>query len=337
MADDDGERVRRSRRDRQLTFLDVCSGGGGLALGLEQAGFDPVMLIDSRKEACDSLRLNRPEWDVHQVDLKEFDPVNHQQVYDVDLLSAGLPRVRAAASVNSPLGSDAELALVRATTFLVHAVRPQAVLIENMAELVNDEKYRATRDFVAAELEHLGYRGRWFVMNAADHRVPQDRRQGIFVALKGDRIDAFEEPPRVLEPPITVGQALGGSMAARGWPQAAEWADYADRLAPTLVGGSWDRGGPDLGPSGTKNAWERLGVNGNSLANEVPGPDYRWRSDLERSQLVKLTVDQTALLQGFPADWRFVGGKTKGYRQIGNASPPPVACALGEALRKVLL
>lgn len=337
MVENDGDQAWRLRQERPLSFLDVCSGAGGLALGLEQAGFEPVMLIDDRDVACNSLRLNRPDWDVRQVDLLEFDPVHDQQVYDVDLLSAGLPRVRAAASVRSPLGSDAEIALIRATIMLMHAVQPQALLIENMAGLVEDDKYRETREFVTTELEHLGYRGRWFVMNAADHRVPQDRRQGILVALKSNRIEAFEEPARVLEPPITVGDALRDSMAARGWSQAAEWAAHANRLAPTLVGGSWNRGGADLGPSGTKRAWERLGVNGGSLADEVPGPDYRWRPDLERSQLVRLTVDQTARLQGFPPDWRFAGGKTARYRQIGNASPPPVARALGEALRKVLV
>ncbi|WIV60600.1 DNA cytosine methyltransferase [Amycolatopsis nalaikhensis] len=333
---DDNDQALTFHPERRLKFLDVCSGAGGLALGLEQAGFEPVMLIDNRGVACDTLRQNRPEWDVRQLDLLEFDPVHDQHVYDVDLLSAGLPRVRAAASVNRPSGSDVEIALIRATIMLMHAVQPKALLIENMAELADDDKYRLTREFVTTELAHLGYRGRWFVMNAADHRVPQDRRQGIFVALKDDRIDAFEEPARVLEPPVTVGEALRDSMAARGWPQAAEWAAHADRLAPTLVGGSWNRGGGDLGPSGTKAAWQRLGVNGGSLADEAPGPDYRWRPDLDRSELVRLTVDQAARLQGFPSDWRLAGGKTARYRQVGNASPPPVARALGDALRNVL-
>ncbi|WP_370968808.1 DNA cytosine methyltransferase [Amycolatopsis sp. cg9] len=334
--DTDGDQGRAHHGDRRFGFLDVCAGAGGLALGLEQAGFDPLLLIDNREVACDTLNLNRPDWDVRRVDLLEFDPVHDQQVYDIDLLSAGLPRVPAAASVNGPADSEVEIALIRATIMLMHAVQPKALLLENMAELADRDRYQPTRDFVMAEVEHLGYHGRWFVLNAADHRVPQDRRQGIFVALKGDRMDAFEEPARVLEPPVTVGDALGESMGARGWPQAAEWAAHADRLAPTLVGGSWNRGGGDLGPSGTKAAWQRMGVNGGSLADEVPGPGYRWRPDLERSQLVRLTVEQTARLQGFPPDWRFAGRKTARYRQVGNASPPPVARALGMALRKAL-
>ncbi|WP_284742860.1 DNA cytosine methyltransferase [Amycolatopsis sp. RTGN1] len=337
MVGTEGDQACVPLEESRLGFLDVCAGAGGLALGLEQAGFDPVLLIDNREVACDTLRLNRPGWDVRQVDLLDFDPVDDQQVYDVDLLSAGLPRVPAAAAVNSPSDIDDEIALIRATIMLMHAVQPKALLLENMAELVDRERYQPTRDFISTELKHLGYHGRWFVMNAADHRVPQDRRQGIFIALKGDRMDAFDEPARVLEPPITVGDALGESMAVRGWPQAAEWAAHANRLAPTLVGGSWNRGGGDLGPSGTKTAWQRLGVNGSSLADEVPGPDYRWRPDLDRSQLVRLTVDQTARLQGFPPDWRFAGRKTARYRQVGNAAPPAVARALGRALRKALL
>lgn len=334
---DEGSRAQALGGARRLRLLDVCSGAGGLALGLEQAGFDPVMLIDNLPFACETLRLNRPGWDIREVDLIEFDPVDAKQVYDVDLLSAGLPRVSAAAAANRPSGNNDEIELIRATIMLMHAVQPRALLIENMAKLVEDDEHQGIRDFVEEELAHLGYRGRWFVMNAADYRVPQDRRQGIFVAMKGDAIDAFEEPARVLEPPITVGDALRASMASRGWAQADEWADYANRIAPTLVGGSWNRGGGDLGPTGTKNAWARMGVNGGSLADELPGPEYRWRPDLVRSELVRLTVDQVAHLQGFPPDWKFAGGKTARYRQVGNASPPPVARALGEALRKVLL
>ncbi|MFI7675605.1 DNA cytosine methyltransferase [Actinophytocola sp. NPDC049390] len=315
--------------------MDVCSGAGGLALGLEQAGFEPVLLLDILEVACESLKLNRPEWDVRQLELRAFNPVDEQQVYDVDLLSAGLPRVQAAA-VGRSRGSAEEVELLEATIMLMHGMRPRALLIENLADLVEKDRFRSARDFVEAELEHLGYRYTWFVVNAADYGVPQDRRQGMLVALEGDLMDNFAQPPRIMEPPVTVGDALGESMAARGWTQAHEWALHADRIAPTLVGGSWSRGGGDLGPSGTKKAWQRMGVNGGSIADEVPGPEYSWRPDLAQADLVRLTVDQAARLQGFPPDWKFVGRKTARYRQVGNASPPPVGRAVGEALRSAL-
>ncbi|MGH9198924.1 MAG: DNA cytosine methyltransferase, partial [Acidimicrobiia bacterium] len=77
-----------------------------------------------------------------------------------------------------------------------------------------------------------------------------------------------------------------------------------------------------------RKAWAEFGVEGKSLANEPPGPVHEGP--------VRLTVTMTALLQGFPSQWRFAGGKTHGYRQIGNAFPPPVAKAVGAAIRRAL-
>ncbi|CAL9530173.1 hypothetical protein SUDANB37_04042 [Streptomyces sp. enrichment culture] len=320
----------------RLRSFEVCAGGGGLALGLERAGFDPVLLVDNRTIACETLRVNRPGWKVLVGDLLDFAPEEHREVYDVDLLAAGLPRVKATAAINRDRGSDREIEVLKATIMLVHGVQPRALLIENVPALVTKDAYAPVREFIAEELTHLGYRHEWFVVNAADHRVPQDRDQGVLVAFKGDAMDGFRVPPRVVEPPITVGAALGASMAARGWPQAEEWAAQADRVAPTLVGGSWDRGGPDLGPTGSKRAWARMGVDGATVADEVPGPDFHWDPELGRAGMMALTVEQAARLQGFPSDWRFVGGKTARYRQVGHASPPPVAHALGLAVRAAL-
>lgn len=49
-----------------------------------------------------------------------------------------------------------------------------------------------------------------------------------------------------------------------------------------------------------------------------------------------LTVEQAAIIQGFPKDWIFDGGKTAQYRQVGNAFPPPVAEAVGRSIMDVL-
>ncbi|MFJ9915220.1 DNA cytosine methyltransferase [Actinacidiphila glaucinigra] len=319
----------------RLRSVEVCAGAGGLALGLEQAGFDPVLLLDNRPVACETLRLNRPGWDVLETDVIDFDPVEHQQTYDVDLLSAGLPRVRAAASMGRT-DSDVELEVLKATILLMHGVRPRALLIENVPNLVVDAEYQPIRDYVEAELSHLGYGYRWFVVNAMDHRVPQDRKQGILVALQGTAIDAFVAPVSDGSPPITVGAALRDSMGSRGWSGAERWAAQADRVAPTLVGGSWNRGGPDLGPTGSKKAWARMGVDGGTVADEVPGPDFRWDPALGRPGMMALTVGQAARIQGFPSSWTFAGGKTVRYRQVGHASPPPVGRALGLAVREAL-
>ncbi|MFG2295356.1 DNA cytosine methyltransferase [Streptomyces sp. NPDC048603] len=323
------------REPGRLRSLDVCSGAGGLALGLERAGFDPVLLVDDRDVACETLRSNRPGWSVHEGDLLAFDPSEHTRTYDVDLLSAGLPRVKATATVNRK-DSEAEVRLLQATIWLLHGVQPRALLIENVPHLVRRADYEPLRDYIAEELAHLGYRHRWFVVNAADFGVPQIRLQGILVAFKGDALDAFVEPSPTVKEHRTVGEALGRSMATRGWADAERWARQADEPARTIVGGSWDRGGGDLGPRGTKTAWERMGVYGGSIADAVPDRSFVWDPGLGREGLVRLTTEQTAILQGFPEDWAFAGRKTARYRQIGHASPPPVGQALGAAIAAAL-
>ncbi|TJZ52843.1 DNA cytosine methyltransferase [Streptomyces piniterrae] len=319
----------------ELRFVDVCAGAGGLALGLEHAGFEPVLLLDRKPVTCDTLRTNRPGWQVLEADLLDFAPTRYQETYDVDLLSAGLPRVRSSATV-ARVGTEAELRLLEATVYLVHAVRPRALLVENVPGLVNAPEFEPIRDFIRKELDHLGYRFRWFVLNAADFGVPQDRRQGVLVALRERYFDAFHPPEPTVRRHVSVGRALRRSMTLGGWRDADRWAAQALAVAPTLVGGSDGRGGADLGPTGTKRAWARMGVDGGTVADDVPGPDFVWAPETGRHGMVRITTEQAALLQGFPSDWAFAGSKTARYRQIGHASPPPVGRALGLAIRAAL-
>ncbi|GGV31622.1 hypothetical protein GCM10010277_15440 [Streptomyces longisporoflavus] len=325
---------------RRLTSLELCAGAGGLALGLEYAGFDPALLIDHRPVALDTLRLNRPGWRLREEDLSTLDPqslAREQPLLRLDLISGGLPRVKAAAAVSRERGNDHELAVLRATLDLTRILRPRALLIENVPDLITSETYAPLRDHIQQELAASGYTPLWFVLNAAHYGVPQFRKQGILLAFaSAEAANAFRIPPRSPEPAATVGQALGPSMAARGWAGVAEWMALATEVAPTLVGGSWDRGGADLGPTGSKRAWARMGVDGGTVANEVPDPDFVWNPTRGRDGMMALTVEQAALLQGFPKDWVFAGRKTARYRQVGHASPPPVGEALGRAIYAAL-
>ena len=110
----------------------------------------------------------------------------------------------------------------------------------------------------------------------------------------------------------------------------------ADGISPTIVGGSWDRGGGDLGPQGSVRAWAKFGVNGRALADDMPSAEFVWDPSRGADHMLKLTVDQVAALQGFPPHWTFEGRKTARYRQVGNATPPPFAHALGLAMRSAL-
>lgn len=319
----------------RLTSLEICAGAGGLTMGLDAAGFDPVALVERNRHACDTLRTNRLGWRVLEMDLRDFVAQEHPYTYDVDLLAAGLPRVKSPAA-GRRIEDLYERELLEAAVWLVAEVRPRAVLIENVPALVSDDAFTGIREFVRLELEHLGYALHWRTINARDFGIAQDRRMGLLVALQPESAGRFRWPEPLRTPPPTVGAVLWKSMAARGWPGAVAWATRADRLAPAIVGGSERRGGADLGPTGTKKAWARMGVNGGGIGDEVPGADYQWDPNGDVMNLPKLTVEQVALLQGFPPHWRLQGGKTARYRQLGHATPPPVARALGERIATAL-
>lgn len=313
---------------RNYTSLEICAGAGGLALGLERAGFHPVMLFDEDAHACATLLENRPEWDVGRLDLFEFVGCEHPQVLDVDLLAGGLPRPRAGRPVSERRDP------LRAAVWLATEVRPRAIMLENTPGLVTDEGFADVREFVEDELGANGYECVWKVLDAQDFGVPQRRPHGVLVAIGSENMARFEWPEPTGGAP-SVGDVLWRSMASRGWAGAHEWRLRANEIAPTIVGGSKDRGGADLGPTGSKNTWARLGVNGGSIADNVPGPDFQMTPEAapkDRSGLPKLTVEQVALLQGFPPGWRITGRKTARYRQVGHAIPPPLAEAVGRRI-----
>lgn len=320
--------------DLSFNSLEICAGAGGQALGLERAGFEPVLLIDNDPDACSTLFANRPRWKVLQTDLKDFVGAEHEGVLDVDLLSAGVPSTPYSVAGHQR-GIHDDRDLVRASIFLTMEIKPRVLMIENTPALLTAPKFAETRSFVEQELQHLGYQMNWRILDAQHFGVPQTRRSSVLVAMRPSDFARFEWPtPHGAAP--TVGEALRDSMASRGWAGADEWAKIANRVAPTIVGGSKNHGGADLGPSRTKLAWAELGVNGGSLDNDVPGPDFVMQPERGRQGLPKLTIPQVARVQGFSDDWIFTGKKTPKYKQVAQAFPPPVAAAVGRQIAHAL-
>lgn len=322
-------------RHGRFTSLEVCAGMGGQALGLEQAGFDPVLLIDNNERVCKTLKLNRRKWDVRCRDVRSFDPSREigtarERYNEVDLLSGGLPRIKSAAQIAR--GDDAEeREVLRAVVSLAVMLRPRIVLLENLDALVVSEKFAAERAWIEDQLISVGYRLHWNVLDAVDFGVPQYRKSGFLVGLSETVPAEFKWPQPVSDPPPTVGEVLFESMASRGWNGAKRWAEErANRPGPALIGGSDRRGGADLGPSGSKQAWLGVGVDGGSLSNDAPDPDF------PEDGTPKINIRQAALLQRIPNDWLIFGGKTAVYRQIGHAMPPPLAKAVGIMLAAAL-
>ncbi|MCP2039533.1 DNA (cytosine-5)-methyltransferase 1 [Neisseria sp. HSC-16F19] len=307
----------------QFSSLEICAGAGGQALGLEQAGFRHVALVEIEPPACQTLRVNRPEWNVIEADVRLFDGSRYQ---GVDLLAGGVP-CPPFSKAGKQLGADDERDLFPEALRLAQEIRPKAVMLENVRGLL-DPKFDAYRDAITRQFAQLGYVGDWKLLYAADFGVSQLRPRVIFVALQAEFAPYFSWPEPMPEAPPTVGELLLDLMAQDGWPQAHQWHLGANQIAPTLVGGSKKHGGADLGPTRSKRAWAELGVDGSGLWDKPPTADF--------DGMPRLTARMAARIQGFPDDWQFAGKKTPAYRQIGNAFPPPVARAVGAQIIKAL-
>lgn len=302
-----------------FTSVELCAGAGGQALGLEQGGFGHSALIEIEPAACQTLRLNRPEWNVIEGDIKTFDGRPYQ---GVDLVAGGVP-CPPFSKAGKQLGDQDERDLFPEAIRLVDEIRPRAVMLENVRGLL-DAVFEDYRCKVENQLKKLGYIPGWRLHNASDYGVSQLRPRVIFVGIRKDLTDHFSWPdPLGIQPP-TVGELLRDLMAENGWRGVNRWVEQANAIAPTLVGGSKKHGGPDLGPTRAKRAWAALGVDGMGLWDAAPGPDFEG--------MPRLTTRMTARIQGFPDAWQIFGRKTAAYRQIGNAFPPPVAAAVARQL-----
>ena len=318
-------KLRESTKRRNLTAMqpsvvEICAGGGGQALGLEQAGFELAAAIEIDEAACETLRINRPQWTVIQGDVRT---ISGRRFRGTTLLAGGVP-CPPFSIAGKQNGRDDKRDLFPAALRLVREIKPQAVLLENVRGFAT-RRFDSYRDELMRELAMLGLESDWHVLNARDFGVPQLRRRWVLVALRPEAMAKFTWPVGERRAP-TVGKTLLPLMSSRKWPGAAEWAEKADLPAPTIVGGSKKHGGPDLGPTRAKRAWADLAVDGMGIANAPPGREF------PADGMPRLTTEMVSLVQGFPAEWRFAGLKTAAYRQVGNAFPPPVARAVGESL-----
>ncbi|MEX8546576.1 MAG: DNA cytosine methyltransferase [Mucilaginibacter sp.] len=308
----------------EFTSIEICAGAGGQAIGLEQAGFEHLALVEIEPVACETLRLNRPNWNIINQDVKEF---SAKQYSNVDLLAGGVP-CPPFSIAGKQLGHLDERDLFPEALRLVKECSPKAVMLENVRGIL-DIKFKEYRRQILNEFYKMGYQCDWKLFNAADYGVSQLRRRAILVALKKEYFDFFEWPAKNDKPPLTVGELLHEHMAASGWENVDNWKLAANNIAPTLVGGSKKHGGADLGPTRAKQSWALLGVDGKGLADAPPVNGS--------IAMPKLTVKMAALIQGFPKEWDFAGKKTSAYRQVGNAFPAPVAKAIGLSIKKAFI
>lgn len=320
----------------ELRVLEICAGAGGQALGLERAGFEHELAVELDVNAFNTLRHNRPAWNVALGDVadpsvwrpSQYSPSSRGA--PIDLVAGGVPCPPFSVA-GKQLGARDERDLFAWAVEQTAVIQPRAILLENVRGL-SMPRFAGYRQHVLERFRELGYLAEWRLLQASDFGVPQLRPRFVLVGMRPEDFVHFHWPKPQARPK-TVGEVLLPLMSANGWRGAQDWAAKADHIGPTIVGGSKKHGGADLGPTRAKRAWAALGVDGHGVANDAPQEHDAFEIG------PKLTTSMVARLQGWDSEefgWEFTGKKTSIYRQIGNAFPPPVAKALGFSLAAAL-
>ncbi|MFC4913726.1 DNA cytosine methyltransferase [Actinomadura gamaensis] len=334
--------------DNPLEVVEICAGAGGQSLGLERAGFRHRLAVELDGHAARTLRHNlvkvlgykekEAEDTVCVGDVADPRVWNPDEHKDVDLLAGGVP-CPPFSIAGKQLGASDERDLFAWAVELCGRMRPKALLLENVKGL-SGNRFTAYRQHVLDRLQEYGYIAEWRLLQADQFGVSQLRPRFVLIALQQEYAAYFHWPEPYAERPQTVGELLRDLMAEGDWSDEKlnAWVNRANSIAPTIVGGSKKHGGADLGPTRAKAAWAAMGIDGKGVSDYPPGPR---NPRVEGVEFPMLTNQMVARIQGWHgsefADWEFLGGKTAQYRQIGNAFPPPVAKALGCAIRKALL
>ncbi|WP_329518661.1 DNA cytosine methyltransferase [Spirillospora sp. NBC_01491] len=334
--------------DSPLEVVEICAGAGGQSLGLERAGFRHRLAVELDEHAARTLRHNlvnvlgydekEAEDAVCVGDVADPEVWNPREYENVDLLAGGVP-CPPFSIAGKQLGASDERDLFAWAVELSGQIKPKALLLENVKGL-SGNRFTGYRQHVLDRLQEYGYIAEWRLLQADQFGVSQLRPRFVLIALQREYAEYFHWPEPHTEHPPTVGELLRDLMARGNWSEEKldAWVKQADGIAPTIVGGSKKHGGADLGPRRAKAAWAAMGVDALGVADDPPGPT---NPRVEGAVSPMLTTEMVARIQGWHGDefaeWEFLGRKTARYRQIGNAFPPPVARALGVAIKRALL
>jgi len=339
--------VKLAKSGRRGRVLSVYSGAGGLDLGLEYAGFDPILCLDTEPTARRTLTLNRPGWmapapgDVALAS-RVFAPGDFGLAAgDLDLLAGGPPcQPFSKAAQWAPTArqgmQDPRAASLEGMLNLVETFQPAAVLIENVAGFLrgNGSALSTLEDrlTVLNERNDTQYKLQWWIVDAADFGVPQHRQRAIAVAFRDGR--SFQLPERThTADPVTAWDALHDWKEPNPPEPTGSWTEL---LASIPEGGNYQwltaKGGGDELFGWRTRYWSFL----LKLAKDrpawtlpaSPGPNtgpFHWDNR-------PLSVRERLRLQSFPDDWHLEGTTREQYRLVGNATPPLLAEALGAAI-----
>ena len=307
-------------------YISLFSGGGGLDVGFEKHGFEPMVCVDSDHEACKTLRHNRPKWNVFEGLIEDFCCTG--RAYGV----VGGPPCQGFSTAGKGNSNDPRNQLWKHYFRIVEETKPLFIVLENVPGMLN-ARNRHHFDEMIETFAGKGYQIDYDILDACHYGVPQCRKRLIVIGGFGFKINL---PRPESEKVITVREAIGDLINAKSAKN-----HQPNRHAPHVVA-RWSQlkegeSDPNYGraklyadkPSTTIRAGGGYGPNHDHLAGFHPPIHYL----LPR----QLTVREAARIQGFPDDWEFCGSKTAQGRQVGNAVPPPLASAIANEVKKALI
>lgn len=330
---------------QRLKSLSLFSGLGGMDVGLEAAGFEPIISVEMDPVAAASLKANRPNWELMDRQTVEFFAATMTPADfglapgELDLICGGPPcqpfSTAAQWSANGRRGmGDSRANSLSALMDTVERFQPKFVLLENVRGFVEGHrsglKYLADRVKECNTSLRLNYRIEHRVINAAHYGVPQNRVRSIVVIHNAEQ--PLEWPkPDFAEHPLTAWDALHGFSNIDPAPHAiGKWAE----LLPSVPEGKnyqWfteKGGGLELFGYRTRY-WNFLLKLSRHLPSWTlsasPGPatgPFHWDSR-------PLAAVEQLALQSFPDNWQVLGNHAQQTRQIGNATPPLLAEVVG--------
>lgn len=305
-----------------MRALSLFSGAGGLDLGFEAAGFEHAGCVESHAACAQTLRANRPGWDVRHADIRAltFAPGH------ADVVQGG-PPCQPFSVAGRGAGEDDPRNMWPEFQRAVREVAPAAFVAENVRGLLRPRFADFVRDSVVGPLEALGYACRWYPVRAVDVDVPQSRVRVFLVGLRSAEAHLrFAAELERRKPGL-----LRGARAALGLPD-----DRPDGPCPTIVSTFTSprlTTSIDSGPR-SQRAWRALGIW--PCGVQATAEAARAMPVAADPELHRLCVDEVRRLQGFPGDWELAGPRSVQLGMLGNSVPPPMARLVASALRATL-
>jgi len=336
--------IRTVKANRQYNSVELFAGAGGLALGLELAGFHAQGLVEIDKHAAKTLRDNRPNWNVIEDDIikvseegiKNYLPLN----CEIDFVSGGYP-CQAFSYAGRKLGLDD----VRGTMFFYFAkiikdLNPKVFLAENVKGLTTHDDGKTLQTMIHI-YEKMGYKVTWNILKAINYGVAQKRERVVIVGIRDDIDVAYHLPKEydyksvLKDVLINVPESVGEKYPEKKRkvleliPPGGYWRDLPEDIAKEYMGKSYYSGGGRTGMA-RRISWEEPSL------TLTCSPAQKQTERCHPDETRPFTVKEYARIQSFPDEWGFSGSMNQQYKQIGNAVPVEFAKAIGLSIIDVL-